>query len=1416
MQLDGIRFGIWESEDVVRRSVVEIVHGRSFSNGKVVSGGPFDERLGTWRNLYDKCKTCGESGKKCHGHFGHFKLPEAIIHPLFLKTVSSLLEKYCFSCYKLHNAKLTCPKCSCIYSVLHGTSKQCIACGFDKVSYTKCGYCGATKCKWQLKEDGSFSASRLKGNFSLVSRESFFTFLSHVKEAKRFVMSVLPIPPSIIRPPNITSGETVRGQSDMTLNIVEIIKLSNELRLHKESLDLEHVLNEIRGRLFVQISMYISNSSTSTSEHFKKNSGNLQGILDRLKGKQGRFRLNLMGKRSNYTARTVVSGDASLGIEEIGVPISVANTLTKPVRITSYNVAHWNDVLRKYPDTIKCIEDGDGMSVNLDYVSKSSMQLFNGNLIHRVLQDGDWVLFNRQPSLHKQSLMAHRIRVLPFSSFRMNLSATSPYNADFDGDEMNIHVPQTLLATTDLVFICAVARQFISKTSNSPIMGIVQDTLLTTYRATRHDLALSKLVWNSVMSRLDNKYCDRASDIEKYKNTRTHTGKDLVSLLLPVDFHYKRGEVCIEHGILIKGVLTKKDLGASSGSIIHLLVNDYGGQRAATFIDELQCVMIVYMTHNGFSVGLSDCLLPKKALELIREANEKTDDNLYKLLKKVGAERGDIFEQRANLILNKNRDTTGRIALQYTGLENRFTNMTDSGSKGSTINISQIMACVGQQNVNGKRIVSRLHGRTLPQFDIGDRGADACGYVRHSYVEGLDPHEFFFHTMAGREGLVDTAIKTAGTGYLQRRLVKGMENIQVEYDGSARDVEKIIQFQYGEDGLDSEYIEMQSLDFLLLKENEFRDNFDGGKNSEELEEIKKSIRMFESMDMVRDSNCRFDRRFPLALPLHRLIAKSLRMHLNTMPFKSIEDLYEGQPLTKLHLRWRVYIPAYKAFLTATLASKRLVAYKFNAKQLSQLIIDIRKGWQKAQCIPGEGVGAVAAQSVGEPATQLTLNTFHHAGVSAKNVTLGVPRLTELINCSSVQKTPQTTIFFKTPLNQNLQSILNLRKNIAPVKMSHVVDKYIFKYYQKCPSYSTFDLFPDAGINTVVGGIFAEICIDRVKCEQFGLTLSDIATAMYTLLKRKSPRIIYPVDTDVEHSVIYISIGKQIQELFDGEIYCHHTYKELYDTVKTLVSSAYIGGIDGITTAIVARSKRKTYKKGSLAVDSEWVMYVGGSQLRNVCQMSVVDDTRTFSNDVRDMREMFGIEMARRSMKNEIRKVLQFDGSYLNIRHVSLLVDWMCYQGRLIPFTRFGLSQMSNSVLKLASFERVLHFITNGAKDETYDDCHGASEKIILGDVVRVGTGKIDCFLDVEKCKHAIVAKVENCWKDEMGIPLQNTRNLPEFNWNVGFDPSSSLSPPSPLRIPPPPPPHMPPVRSMPATDNARSRPLSPAYQPMSP
>jgi DNA-directed RNA polymerase II subunit RPB1 len=449
-----------------------------------------------------------------------------------------------------------------------------------------------------------------------------------------------------------------------------------------------------------------------------------------------------------------------------------------------------------------------------------------GYVVERHLQDGDLVLFNRQPSLHKMSMMGHRAKVMPYSTFRLNLSVTTPYNADFDGDEMNLHLPQSLQTKSELQENMMVSKNIISAQANKPVMGIVQDTLLGSSKLTRRDVFVDKPFFMNILMWLK-EFDGKIPTPAILKPQALWTGKQVFSTILPLvnltrnsstydsdktddDIRHDDTKVIIDQGELICGICDKQTLGTGGGSLIHTIFMEHGSEATRIFLDRTQQIVNNWLIQRGFSIGIGDAIADTVTLDKIEAtisaARDKVMDLILKsrnsnLDKEPGMNLIQSFESSVNRVLNKARDDAGSSAQKSLKVNNNVKAMVTAGSKGNNLNISQIMACVGQQNVEGKRIPYGFKKRTLPHFTQDDHGHESRGFVRNSYLRGLTPQEFFFHTMGGREGLIDTAVKTSETGYIQRRLMKSMEDIMVKYDGTIRDATgNIIQFLYGEDG----------------------------------------------------------------------------------------------------------------------------------------------------------------------------------------------------------------------------------------------------------------------------------------------------------------------------------------------------------------------------------------------------------------------------------------------------------------------------------------------------------------------------------------------------------------------------------------------------------------------------------------
>ncbi|MEN4044156.1 MAG: DNA-directed RNA polymerase subunit A', partial [Methanobacterium sp.] len=571
----------------------------------------------------------------------------------------------------------------------------------------------------------------------------------------------------------------------------------------------------------------------------------LKTLTQRLKGKEGRFRSNLSGKRVNFSARTVISPDPNISINEVGVPEMIAKEVTVPIYVTSWNIEEMKKYIQNGPNVhpgANYVERPDGRKVRVYEETKEAIieKLDLGFRVERHLIDGDIVLFNRQPSLHRMSMMAHEVRVLPYKTFRLNLCVCPPYNADFDGDEMNMHVFQTEESRAEAKSLMRVQEHILSPRFGGPIIGGIHDHISGAYLLTRKSSVFEEDEVFQILKRAGIPLPDPKGE--------AWTGKEIFSLLLPEDLNmvYK-AKICrkcdeclkqeckndayvmIENGQLISGVIDDKAFGSFAGKILDFIVKEYSTDRAREFLDSATKLAISGIMKKGFTTSTDDEEIPQEAKERIEELLSRTEEKIEMLIEAYNNEElealpgrslEETLEMKIMQELGEARDKSGVIAESYFDInKNHAVIMALTGARGSMLNLTQIAACVGQQSVRGGRIERGYSERTLPHFKKGELGARAHGFVHSSYKSGLDPLEFFFHAMGGREGLVDTAVRTAQSGYMQRRLVNALQDLSVMPDGTVRDNRGvIIQTMYGEDKVDpakSDYGKVVDIDRVI-------------------------------------------------------------------------------------------------------------------------------------------------------------------------------------------------------------------------------------------------------------------------------------------------------------------------------------------------------------------------------------------------------------------------------------------------------------------------------------------------------------------------------------------------------------------------------------------------------------------------
>lgn len=1130
-----------------------------------------------------------------------------------------------------------------------------------------------------------------------------------------------------------------------------------------------------------------------------------------------------MGKRVDFSARTVITPDPNLRIDQVGVPRSIAQNMTFPEIVTPFNIEKMQELVQRgnsqYPGAKYIIRE-NGDRIDLRFHPKSSdLHLQCGYKVERHIRDGDLVVFNRQPTLHKMSMMGHRVKVLPWSTFRMNLSCTSPYNADFDGDEMNLHVPQSMETRAEVENIHVTPRQIITPQANKPVMGIVQDTLCAVRKMTKRDVFLEKEQMMNLLMFLPT-WDGKMPQPAILKPRPMWTGKQLFTLIIPGNVNMIRThsthpddedegpykwispgdtKVMVENGELVMGILCKKTLGASAASLLHIIFMELGHEVCGRFYGNIQTVINNWLLYEGHSIGIGDTIADPQTYLDIQATIKKAKEDVIEVIQKShndeleptpGNTLRQTFENQVNRILNDARDKTGGSAKKSLTEYNNLKSMVVAGSKGSNINISQVIACVGQQNVEGKRIPFGFRKRTLPHFIKDDYGPESRGFVENSYLAGLTPSEFYFHAMGGREGLIDTAVKTAETGYIQRRLIKAMESVMVHYDGTVRNsVGQLIQLRYGEDGLSAESVEFQTMPTVKLSNKAFEKKFKFDPSNERYlrrifnEDITRELSSsaeviteieheWEQLDKDREALRQIfptgENKVVLPCNLQRMIWNVQKIfHINKRAPTDLSPLRVIQGVRDLLSRCVVVVGEdklsvqanqnatllFQCLIRSTLCSKRLAEeYRLSSEAFEWLIGEIETRFQQAQAQPGEMVGALAAQSLGEPATQMTLNTFHFAGVSSKNVTLGVPRLKEIINISKNPKAPSLTVFLTGAAARDAEKAKNVLCRLEHTTLRKVTANTAI-YYDPDPQntvisedqefVNVYYEMPDFD-PTRISPWLLRIELDRKRMTDKRLTMEQIAEKVNAGFGDDLNCIFN--DDNAEKLVLRIRIMNSDDSKFSEE---EEQVDKMEDDMflrcieANMLSDMTLQGIESIGKVYMHLPQTDQKKRivvteaGEFKAIAEWLLETDGTQLMRVLSERDVDPVRTYSNDICEIFAVLGIEAVRKSVEKEMNTVLQFYGLYVNYRHLALLCDVMTAKGHLMAITRHGINRQDTGALMRCSFEETVDVLLEAAGHAEVDPLRGVSENIILGQLPRMGTGCFDLLLDAEKCKQGI-------------------------------------------------------------------------------
>ncbi|XP_061612473.1 DNA-directed RNA polymerase III subunit RPC1 isoform X2 [Phyllopteryx taeniolatus] len=1371
-----------KSADQMRQQAhIQVVSKNLYSQDTKHSPLPYgvlDHRMGTSEK--DRpCLTCGKNLADCLGHYGYLDLELPCFHVGYFKAIIGILQMICKTCSSIMLTKeeklqfmdmLKRPNLPYLHK--RGLKKKisdkcrkrsvCLNCSAFNGTVKKCGLLKIIHEKYKSSKKvvepfvseflQSFDTAiehnklmepllgRAQENlnplvvlniFKRIPREHVPLLLMNPEAGKPadLILTRLLVPPLCIRPSVVSDLKSGTNEDDLTMKLTEIIFLNDVIKKHRMSGAKTQMIMEDWDFLQLQCALYINSELSGIPLNMAPKKWT-RGFVQRLKGKQGRFRGNLSGKRVDFSGRTVISPDPNLRIDEVAVPVHVAKILTYPERVNKANLELMRKLVRNGPDVhpgANFIENRrNQMKRFLKYGNreKIAQELRFGDVVERHMIDGDIVLFNRQPSLHKLSIMAHIARVKPHRTFRFNECVCTPYNADFDGDEMNLHLPQTEEAKAEALVLMGTKANLVTPRNGEPLIAAIQDFLtagyLLTLKDTFFDRSKACQIVASILVGKDEKVRIALPRPAIMKPMALWTGKQIFSLILkpskdcPVKANLRtkgkqysgKGEdlchndsfVVIHNSELMCGSMDKSTLGSGSkNNIFYILLRDWGQLEAANAMSRLARLAPVYLSNRGFSIGIGDVTpgqgLLKAKQDLLDDGYRKCDEYIEalrtgKLQQQPGCSAEETLEALILRELSVIRDRAGSACLRELDKSNSPLIMALCGSKGSFINISQMIACVGQQAISGSRVPDGFENRSLPHFEKHSKLPAAKGFVADSFYSGLTPTEFFFHTMAGREGLVDTAVKTAETGYMQRRLVKSLEDLCSQYDLTVRSsTGDIIQFIYGGDGLDP--ADMEGKDEPL--------------------EFKRVLDNIRAVHACPDEP---------TLSQGELVLTSEAI-MKQGDFVCCRDsfLEEIQKFVK-GISERIKKTRDKYGINDNGTSEPKVLYQLDRitpTQLKRFLETCRDKYMRAQMEPGSAVGALCAQSIGEPGTQMTLKTFHFAGVASMNITLGVPRIKEIINASK-----------------------NIRSDVQPrcsseVKGCHVDFKTtlrIMVFGFRCSPLSTpiitahLDVEDDADFARLVKGRIEKTLLGEISEYIEEVFLPDDC---FILVKLSLERIRL-LRLEVNAETVRYSICMSKLRVKPGDVAVHgeavvcvspreSSKSSMYYVMQSLkaeLPKVVVQGIPEVTRAVIHIDEQSGKNKYKLLVE--------GDNLRAVMATHGVNGSRTTSNNTYEVEKTLGIEAARSTIVNEIQYTMTNHGMSIDRRHVMLLADLMSYKGEILGITRFGLAKMKESVLMLASFEKTADHLFDAAYFGQKDSVCGVSECIIMGIPMNIGTG----------------------------------------------------------------------------------------------
>lgn len=1417
-----VDFSIYGNDDVKKQSVIPgegITVPEINSGDEPVFGGVSDARLGSIDNN-KICLTCSENGLTCPGHFGHITLVEPVFHSGYIDYLKNIMSCICIICHKILVYKTETEIKS---MVKHKTGKQ----RFQDIKalakrITSCPNCGVPVHKIK-KEKGFLTAevsmkntetgesSENKNYIRNLTPKFCYAALKTLSDddcrllgmdpskcrPEDMIIYNFPIPPNQVRP---TVRTEFFSHDDLTNQALNIVKCNESLKddrgdgIGNKSKEDDHYL------LQSHVSTYINNPANGPHRALLKNKRPIKSVAERLTGKEGRARGNLMGKRVDGSSRSVISSYPDGNINDVRAPMMIATNLTYPQIVTKENYPRMCELVAtgpfKYPGATHIIKrktDDDGNEVIHKYVlkhAKKAIQLEIGDIVERHMMDGDLVLFNRQPSLHKLSMMGHFVKVVTdptLLTFGLNENVTNPYNADFDGDEMNLHIPRSIQTVIELLLIANAANHFIGPSNSKITITAKQDTLLGSFLLPNDKELID---WKDAMRILMITSKGISPAVPKNKMV---TGKYLYSQIISKNINLIKddGSLKIINGMIYNGSFVSSTI----QTILQKSIFLEGNKVAQNFIDDLQRMVLRWLLIRGITVGIIDMVIPKEKTKEIKNYVETKRKEVMTMITKYENDPFTItketheVEMRETLAASQKsiQDMTMACLNKSTGMFSTIT----SGSNGTEMNAGQIVGALGQTIVDSARIHNKFNQRSLPMFHKHDNNPLARGYIASSFIDGLTPSEFIFHVMAGREGTITTAVKTAATGYVERRLIKCLEDVVSSYDGTVRSAnDRVIQLVYGDNGISTEKQLNQSISIIRANNESVKkkyiytdDELSQFKNTKYTKELNHSLykKLISMRDKIRqlqkqyliEASDKDNNVFKMPVDLTQIITNIRNSKKETTKadivdphyvLKTIKQMYESKEAAIYKISDQSVVKkqdnhtasfVMKLYLYDLLSPKRCThEYRFSKDDLDYISRTFLRLIVLAKIEGGEMVGFVAAQSIGEPVTQTNLKTFHRSG-TGKTVTAGLTRITELLGISKKIKGPEVKIVLDA---EHREDQLFAEKIAYAIRQSAFIDiaDSVSICFDPNPMEKGSIMMEDEatevfdsgnsknGCQSDVSNLHWTIRIVLSRDSMIGrdIDMRDIKVSFCENwmrrgedakgAKREQKKILDKI-TQCGIATSNANSPEPIVHIrFDASVYNYNTFITFQDII---LHTFKIKGSNNIVGAEVKDEKYIEYDaNGNEERPKRKVIITDGINMKDICQLNGVNMDETVCNDLITVYEMYGIEAARRSFINEFVKAIQSTDGEANYQHVSILADAITYTGTLVAVNRHGSSKLDTDPLSRASYEKTVEQMLSAAVFSETDNVRSVAARIMTGRLINGGTGAFDIHIDHEKLK----------------------------------------------------------------------------------